>query len=270
MTPTLDPPIIDAHVLLGREHPHALETSELIRRMDAAGIALALARPMGAELVVDNRAGNRRVLSAGPRVRGLVTVNPWFGSAALDELRRSRDEGAVGLFLHPARQGFSPFEPVAAPVLELAASFRWPIVIHTGTYIYADVLAVGEVARRMPQANFILGWAGFTDMWFELPGVAAEVPNIYFDTSMIWSTAISAIVESLGPTRALFAGGEPRNRYAVNLRSLGRLDLAPAARRAILHDNAVRLFNLTPPKSVPVPPLALFGPPADASTGGKR
>lgn len=270
MSTTADPPIIDAHALLGREHPYALEAEELQTRMDAAGIALALARPMGAELAVDNREGNRRVLSAGPRVRGLATANPWFGRAALDELKRSRDEGAVGLFLHPARQGFSPFEPVAAPVLELAASWRWPIVFHTGTYIYADVLAIGEVARRMPQANFILGWAGFTDMWFELPGVAAEVPNVYFDTSMIWSTAVLAIVESLGPSRALFAGGEPRNRYAVNLRSLARLELPPAARHAILHDNAVRLFNLTPPLPVPVPPLALSVPPVSAHPGGTR
>lgn len=251
MNAAADPPIIDAHALLGREHPYALEAPELLARMDAAGIALALARPMGDELVVHNRAGNDRVLSAGPRIKGLATANPWRGIDALDELRRARDLGAVGLFLHPARQGFSPFEPVAGPVLELAASFNWPILFHTGTYIHADVLAVGEVARRMPQARFILGWAGFTDMWFELPGVMAEVPNLFFDTSMIWSAAVLSIVETLGPDRVLYAGGEPRNRYAVTLRALGRLNLSPPHRRAILHDNALRLFGLPAPAAVP-------------------
>ncbi len=74
-----DVPIIDAHVAVGGEHYLRLDAAELLRRMDEHGVVVAVARPMGAELAVHNRRGNDRVLSAGPRVRGLATANPWYG-----------------------------------------------------------------------------------------------------------------------------------------------------------------------------------------------
>src|SRR5262245_19332438 len=114
--------------MLGQEHPLSLDRDELLRSMDKHGVEAAVARPMGAELVVDNRAGNDRVLGADARVRALVSVNPWFGASALDELKRCRDAGAVGLYLHPSRQGFLPVEPVAEPLFEFAARVGWPIM----------------------------------------------------------------------------------------------------------------------------------------------
>ena len=236
--------IIDSHALLGDEYPFRMDTGELLAKMDAAGIAMSIARPVGAELAVHNRAGNDRVLKASPRIKAWVTVNPWFGQSSLDEMRRCRDAGAVGLFLHPSRQGFMPIEPIVAPVLELAASFGWPIMFHTGTYVQSVVLAVGEVARRMREVHFVMGFAGFTDMWFELPGVFAEVPNLWIDASMIWAAAVTEIVKAHGPDRVLFGGAEPRNRYEVVLRALDRQELGEESTRAILAGNALRLFKI--------------------------
>ena len=236
--------IIDAHAMLGEETYLSLTPDELLRRMDEAGIELAIARPMGAGLVVDHVAGNDLVLGAGPRVRALVSVNPWWGTKALEELTRCRDRGAVGLFLDPLRQGFMPTEPVAAPLLDRAATYGWPVMFRTGAYVNADVLALAEVARRYLQINFIAGFGGFADMWFELPGVFASVPNLFLDGSMMWGEAIREIVRDHGASRVLFASGEPRNRCAVNLRTLDRLELDPASRRAILFANAKRVFRI--------------------------
>lgn len=238
------PAIIDAHAMLGHESYLALDADELLRRMDAAGVAMAVARPMGAGLIVDHVAGNDLVLKAGPRIRGLMSANPWWGVKALDEMARCRDRGAVGLFLDPARQGFFPTEVVAAPLLERAADYRWPVMVRTGAYVFADVLALGETARRLPQTAFIAGFGGFADMWFELPGVFAATPNLYLDASLMWGEAIREIIAAHGPTRVLFGSAEPRNRYAVNFRTLARLGLADDDRRAILHDNARRIFGL--------------------------
>src|SRR5438105_4868856 len=113
-------PMIDAHVALGLEHHLRLDVADLLRRMDEYDVAVAVARPAGAELAVFNRRGNDRVLSAGPRVRGLATANPWFGAEAVAELDRCRGLGAVGLYLHPTRQGFLPTDPVAEPLIEFA------------------------------------------------------------------------------------------------------------------------------------------------------
>ncbi|WP_165219634.1 amidohydrolase family protein [Aquisphaera insulae] len=236
--------MIDSHAMLGEETYLRLGPAELLRRMDAAGVDVAITRPMGAGLVVDHRAGNDLVLKAGPRIRGLATVNPWWGPDALDELARSRDLGAVGLFLDPARQGFFPDEPVARPVIERAVEYGWPVMMRTGTYVYADILALAEVARSFPEATFIAGFGGFADMWFEMPMAVRNASNLLIETSMIWGAAIKQVVETHGAERVLFGGAEPRNRYAVVLRTLDRLELDPTVRRAIVHDNAARVFGI--------------------------
>jgi predicted TIM-barrel fold metal-dependent hydrolase len=237
-------PIIDAHVMLGKEHPLALSAEELLRRMDAHGVEIAIARPMGAELVVDNRTGNDRVLNAGPRIRGIVSANPWLGQRAVDELKRCEQAGAAGLFLHPSRQGFMPIEPIVAPLLEFAASARWPVIFHTGSYIFSDVLAVAEVARRYRQTAFVLGCGGFADMWFEIPGVIADVPNLWLETSHTLGDGIRATLKSAGPKRILFGSGEPSNCYASTLNCLRRLEFDADTSRAIFYENARQIFRL--------------------------
>lgn len=237
-------PVIDVHAMLGEESYLSLAPAELLRRMDAAGVETAVARPIGAGLVVDHVAGNNLVLKAGLRIRGMVSVNPWWGSKGLDELARCRDLGAVGLFLDPARQGFFPTEAIAAPVFDRAAEYGWPVMVRTGTYVYADLLAVVEVARRFPQTPFIAGFGGFADMWFELPGSFAATPNLHLDISMIWGEAVQEIVAANGPSRVLFGSAEPRNRYAVNLKMIERFEFDPATKKAILYENAKRVFRL--------------------------
>jgi predicted TIM-barrel fold metal-dependent hydrolase len=230
--------------MLGDETYLSLDAAELLRRMDEAGIDQAIARPMGAGLVVDHRTGNDLVLGAGPRIRGLASINPWWGAAGLDELARCRDRGAVGLFLDPLRQGFSPTEPIATPLYERAAAYGWPVMFRTGTYVFADVLAVAEVARRHPTVNFIAGFGGYADMWFEISGAIGAVGNLYLDASMLWSDGIEEIIRSHGAEKVLFGSAEPRNRYRVNLRTLDRLELPDEQRDAIYHRNAERLFSL--------------------------
>lgn len=236
--------IIDAHAMLGNETYLVLDTAELLRRMDAAEIDTAIARPMGGGLVVDHRLGNDLVLSGGPRIRGLATVNPWWGVKGLDELARCRDRGAVGVFLDPLRQGFFPTEPVAEPLYVQAAEYQWPIMFRTGTYVFADVLAVVEVARRYPMINFVAGFGGYADMWFEVGAAIGSVPNLYLDASMLWSDGIQEVINQHGADRVLYASAEPRNRYRVTLRTLDRLDLPAEARQAIFYQNAERIFRL--------------------------
>jgi len=235
---------IDAHVMLGTEYPLSLQSDDLLRDMDAHSIALALARPMGAELVIDNRSGNDRVLTSGPRIYGLVTANPWYGGRAVDELKRCQQAGAVGLFLHPSRQGFLPIEPLVTPIIEFAAAAGWPIMFHTGTYMHSDVLAVVEVARHYPETAFVLGCGGFADMWFEIPGAMSSLSNLWLETSHTLGVGIRAVVETVGPDRVLFGSGVPSNCYGPALKTIDYLDLPYDAKRAVLQDNSRRLFRL--------------------------
>ena len=238
-------PIIDAHVALGDEDRLHLAGDDLLGEMDRHSIATAVARPMGAELAVDNARGNDRVSSAGPRVKALITANPWYGDGAIEELRRCQSRGAVGLYLHPTRQGFMPTDTIVEPLLDFAANVRWPVVMHTGTYINSDVLALAELARRRPELTFVADSCGFADMWFELPGVLEELPNIVLCASMIWGRAIGNAVARFGPQRIMFGSGAPRDSIAAALKRIERLELGDNDQRAILHDNAARVFGLT-------------------------
>jgi uncharacterized protein len=237
--------IIDAHAMLGNEVYLELDEDTLIRRMDAAGIDLAIARPMGRGLVVDYREGNDLVLKTGPRIRGLASVNPWWGPPALEELERCRNLGAVGIFLDPLRQGFFPTEDLATPIYERAAEYGWPIMFRTGTYVFADVIAVLEVARRFPQIDFIAGFGGYADMWFEMSAAIGAVPNLHLDGSLLWAEGVEEVINAHGASRVLFGSAEPRNRYRVVLRSLDRLELADIVRHAVMCENAERIFKLT-------------------------
>jgi predicted TIM-barrel fold metal-dependent hydrolase len=239
------PPIIDCHALLGREDHLELDADELLRRMDLHGIEIAIARPMGAELIVRNREGNDRVLTSHKRIRGLVSVNPWWGGDGVEELRRCRDLGAVGLYLSPARQGFFPTDPLIVPLLELAEGFGWPVMFQTGAFVYADLLAVVEVTRQFSGIDFIAGFGGFADMWFELPSVFDETRNLYLDTSMMWAEAIRGTFEGHGPGRVLYGSAEPRNRYAVSLANFRRLELDQDVVQTVMCDNARRVFRLS-------------------------
>lgn len=133
---------------------------------------------------------------------------------------------------------------MAAPLFERAADYAWPVLVRTGMYVYADLLALVQVARRLPETAFIAGFGGYADMWFELPGVFGATTNLYLDASMTWGEAIRGIVAGHGASRILFGSAEPRNRYAVNLHTLDRLELEASARRAILHENARRIFGI--------------------------
>jgi predicted TIM-barrel fold metal-dependent hydrolase len=240
-----DTAIIDAHVALGQEHHLKLDVPELLREMDSHAVSLAISRPLGAELVVNNRAGNDRLLCAGTRIKALATANPWYHDAAIDELKRCVTHGAVGLYLHPTRQGFMPTDPIVQPLVEFAVHQHWPIVFHTGTYINSDVLAIAELARRWPSVTFVCDSAGFSDMWFELPGLMQQSPNILLCTSLIWARAILLTVKNYGASRILFGSGQPRDSLTAALRRVDRLELSNDDRRSILHDNAVRVFRLT-------------------------
>jgi len=236
--------IVDAHVALGAEHYLQLDAAKLAVSMAEHNVSRAIARPLGGELVIYNMRGNDRLLDAGPNIHALITANPWYGQAARDEIKRCHDRGAVGLYLHPSRQGFMPTDPIAEPLIELAAALHWPVTFHTGTYIESDVLAVAELARRFAGMTFVCDSAGFTDMWFELPGLLADHPNLLLCASLIWTEAINKLASGGRADRIMFGSGQPRDSLAAALKRIDRLDLSPADRNAILGGNAMRVYRL--------------------------
>jgi hypothetical protein len=182
--------VIDAHVHVGQGREKQLTVEELLGEMDRWGVDRAVICPVDEEIVVENRAGNDRILAAvrahPDRLVGFAVANPWYGEAAVEELRRAIGEGLRGLKLKSSVQGFRLSDEWIDPVVAVAAESQLPVYCHTGTGNYAMPLQLAELARRFPDAPFIMGHGGAGgdyNYYFDvIPAMELE-SNIYFETS---------------------------------------------------------------------------------------
>src|SRR5512139_3747618 len=141
--------IFDAHCHLGQGLDYSITAETLLKEMDACGVERAVIVPADRQIAVANREGNDAVLEARrrypDRLVAFCTANPWFGEAAVEEVRRAFEAGAAGLKLHPVLQGFHIIDPVARPVVEAAVARRKPVYFHTGTPVSSSPFQLSEL-----------------------------------------------------------------------------------------------------------------------------
>ncbi len=114
--------------------------------------------------------------------------------------------------------------------LPLAAERRAPVLFHAGRGIPNLGLATARLAERHPDGRFVLAHAGISDLGLLGP-VAAELPNLLFDTSWWNVSDVLALVTSIPPGQILYASDMP---YGTGLFS------------AFLLSRAMREAGLTP------------------------
>ena len=244
-----DMTIIDAHCHLGLGHRYRVSREDLLPLMDRCGVEKAVICPVDEYLAVWNREGNDFVLAQAAQSDGrflaMVTANPWRGAEAVEEVRRGFGEGAVGLKLHPALQGFHITDEMVHRLVELAVECGKPIYFHTGTPVCSEPYQLVELALRYPEAKLIMGHTAFSDFWNDVIAGGRAAPNIWFETSLHWPSFIVEMVEKLGSERILFGSDHPRNAMAVEIEKIERYVKDPSDRDNILWRNARRLFQET-------------------------
>lgn len=223
--------IVDARCTIGDGRHGTLTPDQLVRLLDELGIEAAVIGPPDPCIAVYNRDGNQLVRAACTqhpgRLTGFATVNPWYGRAAVEELRRAVEDGLVGLLLHPPRQGFILVDDVASAVLEAAGELGLPVYVGTGTPAFALPLQLTEVARRFPHVRFLMGHMGHSDFWIDAIPAAVAAPNILVEVSYKTPTAIAAAVATLGADRVLYGSDTPFNEMRLELDKFMLADLDP-------------------------------------------
>lgn len=243
--------IVDAHVRLGRGREVSLEADELLATMDRLGIDRAMVSPGEAAIAYDNRAGNELVTTAAAESEGRLlayaVANPWRGPAALDELDRARDAGAVALAVDPTLQGFDVLDGLIDPLLGYARDQGWLCYIRTGTPPTALPLPVASLARRFPELPFVMGKSGATDFWIDAAPALRYAPNLYADTAYApWDTVLSEFARDpeIGAGRCVFSTDSP---YTVPDAELARIvewaTIADAERESVLGGTVASLLG---------------------------
>jgi hypothetical protein len=176
----------------------------------------------------------------------------------VDEAVRCLDRGARGIKLHPRAQKFLLDDERLAPIFELAADRKVPILIHGGRGLppIADQLAL-LMDRYEPQ--LIVAHAGIVDL-AALAHHFGGRPNVFFDTS-VWSALdLLDLYRLVSPEQVLYASDYPYGQQPasllISLRTARMSGLDDGQLRAVLGGNALRIargepaLELTAPRGV--------------------
>ena len=238
----------------------------LLRFLDAAGIdRVALINYPSPDLMGFTHEANdwcaRYCAEAPDRLIPFGSVHPRFTKDPAGETWRILDMGIRGLKVHPPHQLFQVNEyRTGGPgqgigeVYRVAQERGVPVMIHTGTSIfpgarnvYADPMPADDVAVDFPRLTLILAHAGRPLHGETALFLARRHPQIWLDLSGIPPKRLLGYVPKLSDLadRALWGSdwpgpGVPDMRR--NVEQFLELGIPEAARRAILHENSLRLF----------------------------
>lgn len=269
--------IIDCHVHLNNYHEslaHSLDQSldRLQQAMADAGVSYALV--LTSYLVSAHRPSTAEVVKAIEKIPQLgVVAGISFRNYKQRDLRELADfleAGLVkGLKLYPGYEPFYPHDPRLKVVYDLAEEFDVPVMIHSGdTYSpdgrlkYAHPLEVDEVAVDHRNVKIVICHLG--NPWLvDCMEVVYKNKNVYADFSGLilgeFNEAFEEYMEEQIEEVILYAGDPASFLYGsdwpiCDMKSyvafVKQLDLPPAARHAIMYENARSLFKLPLPALV--------------------
>ena len=153
---------------------------------------------------------NRRVVEECLRHEG--TLIPFARldprtSAAVDA-EAALDAGARGFKLHPRAEDFRLEHPSVDAIAGVAAEAGAPVLIHAGAGVGSLGSPIVDLAEKHRDCPFVLAHAAVSDLAWLGP-VAAEHPNLFFDTSWWNPSDLLALFALVPPGQILFGSDEP-------------------------------------------------------------
>jgi predicted TIM-barrel fold metal-dependent hydrolase len=171
-----------------------------------------------------------------------------------DKVQKLAAMGARGLKYHPAVQLVGPDAPRAMKLFRACAEFGLPVLFHCGPVDIETRLGrrLSQVRRyekaiaENPDVDFVLGHSGALQME-EALAFASKYPNVYYEVASQSLPAVERLVDALPEGRLMTGSDWPFYHPATSIaKVLLATERAPKARRAVLYENAARLFRLRP------------------------
>lgn len=248
---------------LGNEFMTA-DAATVVERARRANIRLTMVSPLEALLPrgkADAVAGNlnaERIVAATPELRQYVVIDPRRPETYEQADRMLRLPSCVGIKIHPEEHVY-PIAEHGAVIFEFAARRRALVLAHSSerNSLACDLVSF---ANRFAEVRLILahigcGWDG--DYTHQVRAMQqSRHGNVYADTSSARSIAPGLIewaVREAGDDRILFGTDTPLYHASMQRARIDHADLTEEVRRAILYENAERLFGLVPLDSTSTP-----------------
>ncbi|HKI93163.1 MAG TPA: amidohydrolase family protein [Gaiellaceae bacterium] len=255
-----DADIFDAHTHLGTDIDGMVgRPEELEELMDRYGVsrcfAFCLDEP---DRHPGFRAGNDRTLAFAARSNGRMIpfVRLALDEGPMEEARRCLDLGARGIKLHPRAQRFALDDDRLAPVFELAAEQRVPILIHGGRGLPPIADGLDRLVDANPGTQLIIAHAGIADL-AALAGRFAGKAGVFFDTS-VWSPIdLLSFFRLVPPEQVVYASDYPyggsSTSLLIALHTARLAGLDEEEIRGMLGGNANRIADGEPPRKPTTP-----------------
>jgi predicted TIM-barrel fold metal-dependent hydrolase len=157
-------------------------------------------------LVYAERSGGRLI----PFVRLDLNESP------IEEARRCLDAGARGIKLHPRAQKFTASDERLAPVFEIAAEYRVPILIHGGRGLPPIAAGLRALVDRYPEATLIIAHAGIADLAALADSMAGR-KGVLFDTSTWSPIDLLDFYRLIPPEQVVYASDYPYGQQPNSL-----------------------------------------------------
>ena len=255
-----DAELFDAHVHLGNDiDGMSGRFDELMGITDRYGISRTFMFCMDEpDRHPAFRVPNDRSLEFAQRSNGrfIPFVRLDLSEDPVEEATRCLDLGARGIKLHPRAQRFLLNDERLAPIFELAAERRVPILIHGGRGLppIADHLA--RLVDANPGAQLIIAHGGIADLAALAERFGGKA-GVFFDTS-VWSPVdLLDMFRHISAEQVLFASDYPYGQQPASLlialRTARASGLDEEDLRNMLGRTAARIADGEPPLETSAP-----------------
>ena len=244
---------------------YAADPRALLARMDADGIdRVGLINYVSPDVMGFTDEANpwmvRYAASDPTRLIAFGSVNPRFTSDVAGATARVIEAGARALKVHPPHQIFRANAyldalPGLADLYRIAQEAGVPVTIHTGTSVFpgarsrlGDPMDVDDVAVDFPKLTILLAHGG-RPVWMESAFfLVRRHPNVHLEVSGIPPAKLLDYFPRVEEIAAKTIWGTDWPSPGVksmrsNVNAFLALPLSDATKRAILSDNAARIWK---------------------------